>query len=154
MTLRNPRVWCYAAGGWLIVMGLVHLILHLWGVVFEHAMVGQRSFAMEAMKQAFFLEPLRPSLWRRHRMLSVSLGLFFVFAGSIPVLLAGIRADARILAAVSLLSTVFWTLTFIPYAFFDPVALPLATVAAAVPLHASAWVAATAQVLSTEHEDS
>ncbi|MDZ7778888.1 MAG: hypothetical protein U5R14_02985 [Gemmatimonadota bacterium] len=154
MTLRNPRVWCYAAGGWLIVMGLVQLGLHLWGVVLENAMVGQRSFAMEAMKQAFFLEPLRPSFWRRYRMLSVSLALFFVFAGSVPVLLAWIRAESRTIAAVSLLGTVFWTLTFIPYAFFDPVALPLATAGVAVPLHGSAWLAATAHILSTEHEES
>lgn len=143
MTLRNPRVWCFAAGGWLVAMGLVQLGLHVWGVVFEHAMVGQRGFAMEAMKQAFSLEPLQPSLWRRHRMLSVSLGLFYVFAGAIPCLLAWMRAEPRVLAATTLFGTVFWTLTFVPYAFLDPVALPLATAAVAVPLHGTAWLAAT-----------
>lgn len=141
--LRNPRVWAFAAGGWLVLMGLAQLGLHVWGVALEQAMVGQRAFAMEAMKQAFFLEPLQPSLWRRHRMLSVSLGLFYLFAGSIPCILAWLRVEARVLSTVALFGTVFWTLTFVPYAFFDPVALPLATAAMAVPLHGTAWLTAT-----------
>lgn len=140
--LRNPRIWCYAAGGWLIVSGLLHLALHVWGVALEHAMTGQREFAMNAMRQAFFLEPLQPSLWRRYRMLDVSLALFFVFGGGVPCLLAWVRADDRVLAAFALLGTVFWTIVFVPYAFFDPVLLPLLTVAVSVPLHASAWLTA------------
>jgi hypothetical protein len=141
--LRNPRVWAYAAGGWLVLMGLVQLTLHVWGVALEHSMVGQRAFAMEAMKQAFFLEPLQPSLWRRHRMLSVSLGLFYVFAGAVPSILAWLRAELRVLSAMALFGMVFWTLTFVPYAFFDPVALPLVTAAIAVPLHGTVWLTAT-----------
>ncbi len=141
--LRNPRVWAFAAGGWLVLMGLVQLGLHVWGVALEHAMVGQRAFAMEAMKQAFFLEPLQPSLWRRHRMLSGSLGLFYLFAGSVPCILAWLRVEARVLSTMALFGTVFWTLTFVPYAFFDPVALPLATAAVAVPLHGTTWLTAT-----------
>ncbi len=143
MMLRNPRIWAFAAGGWLVLMGLAQLALHVWGVALEHAMVGQRAFAMEAMKQAFFLEPLQPSLWRRHRMLSVSLGLFYVFAGFVPCALAWLRVEARVLSTLALFGTVFWTLTFVPYAFFDPVALPLATAAIAVPLHGTAWLTAT-----------
>lgn len=146
--LANPRVWCFAAGGWLVTMGVAQLAWHLWGVVFEHAMIGQREFAMSAMKQAFFLEPLQPSLWRRHRMLSVSLGLFFVFAGAVPTLLAAVGAGRRVLASFSLFATVFWTLVFVPYAFFDPVAVPLATAALAVPLHGTAWLTATFQEMS------
>lgn len=141
--LRNPRVWAFAAGSWLVLMGLAQFGLHVWGVALEHAMVGQRAFAMEAMKQAFFLEPLQPSLWRRHRMLSVSLGLFYVFAGAVPCVLAWLRVEARVLSAMALFGTVFWTLTFVPYAFFDPVALPLVTAAIAVPLHGTAWLTAT-----------
>lgn len=141
--LRNPRVWAFAAGGWLVLMGLVQLALHVWGVVLEQAMVGQRAFAMEAMKQAFFPEPLQPSLWRRHRMLSVSLGLFYVFAGLVPCALAWLHVEARVLSVLALFGTVFWTLTFVPYAFFDPVALPLATAAIAVPLHGTTWLTAT-----------
>lgn len=141
--LRNPRVWAFAAGGWLVLMGLAQLGLHVWGVALEHAMVGQRAFAMEAMKQAFFLEPLQPSLWRRHRMLSVSLGLFYVFAGAVPCVLAWLRVEPRVLSTMALFGTVFWTLTFVPYAFFDPVALPLITAAIAVPLHGTAWLTAT-----------
>jgi hypothetical protein len=146
--LRNPRTWCFAAGGWLLVMGLAQIGWHLWAVVFEHAMVGQREFAMNAMKQAFFLEPLQPSLWRRHRMLSVSLGLFFAFAGAVPLLLASVRAAPPVIAAFGLFGSIFWALVFLPYAFFDPVALPLATVALAVPLHGTIWLTATYQELS------
>lgn len=143
MMLARPRVWCFAAGAWLLAMGLGQIAWHLWGVVLENAMLGQREFAMNAMKQAFFLEPLQPSLWRRHRMLSVSLGLFYVFAGAVPLLLAVMDVERRVLIAFSLFGTVFWTLVFFPYAFYDPVALPLATAALAVPLHGTAWLTAT-----------
>ena len=146
--LRSPRSWCFVAGGWLVLMGLAQLGWHLWAVVFEHAMVGQREFAMNAMKQAFLLEPLQPSLWRRHRMLSVSLGLFFTFAGAMPLLLASVRAEPRVIAAFGLFGSVFWALVFLPYAFFDPVALPLATVALAVPLHGTIWLTATYEEMS------
>lgn len=142
MMLGNPRVWCFAAGGWLLAMGFGQIAWHVWGVVMENAMVGQREFAMNAMKQAFFLEPLQPSLWRRHRMMSASLGLFYVFAGAVPLLLAILRAEGRVLIAFMLFGTVFWTLVFFPYAFYDPVALPLATAALSVPLHGTAWLTA------------
>lgn len=145
--LRSPRVWAFAASGWLLVMGLTQLGLHVWGVLGEHAMQGQRGFAMDAMKQAFFLEPLQPSLWRRYRMLDASLGLFYVFAGVVPGLLAWLNAESRILAAMALFGTVFWTLTFVPYAFSDPVALPLATAAVSVPLHGTMWLTATLELL-------
>ena len=148
--LRNPRVWAFAASGWLVFMGLTQIGLHWWGVVQEHAMQGQRQFAMEAMKQAFFLEPLQPSLWRRYRMLDASLGLFYLFAGAVPGLLAWMRTEHRVLAAVALFGTVFWTLTFVPYAFFDPVALPLATAAVSVPLHGAMWLTATLHRLQDE----
>jgi len=146
--LRNPRTWCWAAGGWLVLMGALHLALHVWGIVLEHAMIGQQGFAMQTMKQAFSLEPLQPSLWRRHRMLNVSLGFFFVFAGAVPCLLAWLRADDRLLAGFALFATVFWTAVFLPYAFLDPVALPLVTAALAVPLHGTAWLTATYRVLT------
>lgn len=144
--MRNPRIWCWAAGGWLVLMGVAQLAFHVWGVALEHAMIGQQDFAMQAMKQAFSLEPLQPSLWRRHRMLSASLGFFFVFAGAVPMLLATLRSDDRTLAAFSLLGTIAWTGVFIAYAFFDPVALPLVTAALAVPLHGTAWLAATYRI--------
>jgi hypothetical protein len=143
-------VWAFAASGWLVIMGMTQLGLHVWGVVQEHAMQGQREFAMEAMRQAFFPEPLQPSLWRRYRMLSASLGLFYLFAGIVPGLLAWLQADRRVLAGMALFGTVFWTLTFMPYAFSDPVALPLATAAVAVPLHGTMWLTATLQVLQEE----
>ena len=147
--LRNPRTWAFAASGWLVLMGLAQLGLHVWGVVQEHAMQGQRGFAMDAMKQAFFPEPLQPSLWRRYRMLNVSLALFYLFAGAVPGLLAWMRVGPRVLASFALFGTVFWTLTFVPYAFSDPVALPLAAAAVSVPLHGTTWLTATLQLLET-----
>jgi hypothetical protein len=148
--LRNPQVWAFAASGWLLLMGVTQLGLHVWGVVLEHAMEGQRAFAMEAMKQAFLLEPLQPSLWRRYRLLNVSLGLFYLFAGAVPGLLAWMRVDSRVLAGFALFGTVFWTLTFVPYAFHDPVALPLATAAVSVPLHGTVWLTATFKALQAQ----
>src|SRR5690554_966140 len=141
--LRNPRVWAYAAGWWLIVAGLVQLASHVWGVHLEPAMLGQREFAMEAMKQAFGLEPLRPSLWRVHRMLGTSVGLLLVFAGLVPTVLAFSGAPGRVLASCALLGTVFWTVAFGYYAFVDPVILPLLAAGGAVPLHGILWLTAT-----------
>lgn len=142
--LNHPRIWAWAAGGWLIVGDIAQAGLHLWQVAGEHGMAGELEFAMNAMKQAFFLEPLQPSLWRRYRMLSGSLALFFVFGGAVPCMLAWLRTDLRTLAAAALLSTVFWTGVFGFYAFFDPVVLPLAVAAVAVPLHATLWLVTTA----------
>lgn len=141
--LRNARVWAYATGGWLLVAGGLQWAAHVWGVAGEHAMIGQREFAMDAMKQAFSLAPLQPSLWRSYRMLSASLGLFFVYGGMVPILLAWARVSAPALAGMALFGTVFWTLAFALYAFADPVLLPLVTAAVAVPLHALVWLTAT-----------
>lgn len=151
--MRNPRFWCGAAGAWLLLMGVAQFVLHVWGVALEHAMIGQQDFAMQAMKQAFSLEPLQPSLWRRHRMLSASLGFFFVFAGAVPLLLTALRSDDRTVAAFSLLGTVVWTGAFVAYAFYDPVALPLVTAAMAVPLHGTAWLAATYRLWTAAGHD-
>lgn len=143
--LRNPRVWAYAAGWWLIVAGLVQLVSHVWGVHLEQAMEGQRAFAMDAMKQAFGLQPLRPSLWRTHRMLSASLALLLIYAGAVPIVLTLAGLSTRLLAVFALLGTAFWTAAFAYYAFVDPVVLPLFASGGAVVLHGLIWLAAAAE---------
>jgi hypothetical protein len=141
--LRNPRVWLYAAGGWLIVTGLAHLGGHVWGFVLENGMVGQREFAMRAMKQAFSTDPLQPSLWRLMRALNAAFGLFLIFAGTVDVLLGWLDAPPRIKTAFTLFGTLFWTCTFTLFAFVDPVIQPLVIAMVAVPLHGIAWVTAS-----------
>lgn len=141
--LRNPRVWLYVAGGWLIVGALTHTATHVWTLVLEHGFGGLSELAMNAMKQARSPDPLRPSLWRQHRLFSVSLALLFFFSGSADVLLAAIRAPLRIVRAFTLFGTVFWTLAFVPFAFVDPVIQPLTIAAVAVPLHAIAHLTAS-----------
>lgn len=140
--LRSPRVWLFAAGGWLIVAGLAHAAAHVWTFVLENGMVGLREFAMNAMKQAQSPDPLRPSLWRQFRLFSVSFSLLLLFAGSVNFLLAWTRAPLDFVRTFTLFATVFWTLAFIPFAFVDPVIQSIVVAAVAVPLHAIAFVTA------------
>ena len=140
--LRNPRVWLYAAGGWLIFAGIGHLLFHFWWVALENGMVGQREFAMNAMKQTFSLEPLEPSMWRVFRMLSANFGLMLVFAGTVDVVLAWTNAAARTMRSVALFCTAFWTVAFVAVAFVDPVTEPLLVSIVAVPMHGIAYLVA------------
>jgi len=140
--LRNPRVWLHAAGLWLLLGAAAHLGAHVWELVLEHGMVGQREFTMNAMKQTFSTAPLQPSMWRTFRALSASFGLLLAFAGAVDILLAWTKAPTRTLRSVALLQTVFWTLAFAVYAFMDPVVQPLAIATVAVPLHGIAVLTA------------
>lgn len=144
--LRNPRVWLYAAGGWLIVTGVAHLVYHVWYVVLETGMVGQREFAMGAMKQAFSFGPLQPSMWRVYRMLNASFGLLLVLVGTVEAALAWTNAEARTMRMVALLGTVFWTVAFAVYAFVEPVTQPLVIAVVAVPMHGIAYLTASERV--------
>lgn len=140
--LRNPRVWLYAAGGWLIVCGVAHAYLHLASFGLERGLEGQQGFAIRVMQSAASLEPLRPSMWTLFRTYSVSLSLLLFFAGAADVLLAWLGAPPRILRAFGLLGTVFWTAAFAPFALVDPVLLPIVVSAVAVPLHGIVWLTA------------
>lgn len=144
--LRSPRVWLYAAGGWLVLMGLAHTGVHVWTFILENGLIGQREFAMKAMKQAYSLVPLQPTMWATFRAFSVSFSLLLLFSGSAAVMLAWIGSPPRILRSFALFGTVFWTAAFIPYAFPDPVILPIVIAAIAVPLHALAWLTADQEV--------
>lgn len=143
--LRNPRVWLYAAGGWLILTGIAHLGAHVGTLVLERGITGQREFVMNAMKQAFSTDPLQPSMWQVFRSFSLSFGLLLLFGGAVDVTLAWTRAAARTMRSIALLATVFWTLAFIHYAFVDPVIQPILVALVAVPLHAIAFLAAMAE---------
>ena len=144
--LRNPRVWLYAAGGWLVLMGLVHTGVHVWTFVLENGILGQREFAMNAMKQATSLDPLQPSMWTTFRAFSVSFSLLLLFSGSTAVMLAWVGSPPGILRSFALFGTVFWTAAFIPYAFVDPVIQSIVVAVIAVPLHALAWLTADQEV--------
>lgn len=136
-------MWLYVAGGWLLVGGLAHLGYHTWAFLLENrTAAGFWEFAMNAMKQATSPDLLRPSMWRLFRLYGVGMGLLWVFAGLVDLVLAFSRAPGRLLARLSFLQTAFWTLAFIPFAFVDPVAGPLAIVAMAVPLHGIAYMTA------------
>lgn len=148
MLLRSPRVWLYAAGGWLIVAGLAHGSHHVWTYALENGMIGLREFAMNAMKQADSFDPLRPSLWRQFRMFSASFSLLLILAGAVDVLLAALPAQASVLRAFALLGTIFWTVAFVPFAFPEPVLHGVAIAAVAVPLHAIAYVTASVEAHS------
>jgi len=141
--LNNSRVWLYAAGGWLILGGVAHLGWHVWAYVMEQAMVGQSEFAMGAMKQALSTDPLRPSLWGQFRVFSASFGLMLLFAGCIDIVLAWTRAPLAMIASLSLLGTVFWTMAFLVFVAIDPVIQPILVSAVAVPMHTIAWLTAT-----------
>ena len=148
--LRSPRAWLYAAGGWLVLMGLVHTGVHVWMFVLENGLVGQREFAMKAMKQAYSLEPLQPTMWTTFRAFSVSFSLLLLFSGSVGVMLSWIGSSPRVLRSYALLGTVFWTAAFVPFAFVDPVILPIVIAMIAVPLHALAWLTADQEVKEEE----
>lgn len=98
---------------------------------------------MNAMKQAFSQDPLQPSMWRLFRSFSVSFGLMLVFAGGVDVLLAWTNAELRTMRTFALMGTLFWTLSFIPYAFIDPVVQPIVIAIVAVPLHGIAYLTAS-----------
>ena len=123
-------------------MGLVHTGVHVWTFVLENGILGQREFAMNAMKQAYSLDPLQPSMWTTFRAFSVSFSLLLLFAGSTAVMLAWVGSPPRILRSFALFGTVFWTAAFIPYAFVDPVIQSIVVAVIAVPLHALAWLTA------------
>lgn len=149
MVLRSSRVWLYVAGGWLLLGALGHLGWHVWGVVLENdTSAGLREFAMNAMKQAQSPDPLRPSMWRTYRLYSVSMALLWLLGGLMDVVFAATDAPRKVLADLTLLQTVFWTLAFVPFALVDPVIQPLLVVAGAVPLHGIAHM-----TLSAELED-
>lgn len=142
--LRNPRLWLYVAGGWLLVAGAAHIALHVWGLVLEHGYgAGLRGFAMNAMKQAQSPDPLRPSLWRQFRAFSAAFGLLLVFAGGADLVLAAIPTPLRVIRAFTLFATVFWTVAFVPFALIDPVIQPMTVAIVAVPLHAIAYLTAS-----------
>ena len=129
-----------------MLTGLAHTGAHAWTFVLENGLVGQREFAMNAMKQAYSLEPLQPSMWTLFRAFSVSFSLLLLFSGSVGVVLTWIGSPAHVLRSYALLGTVFWTAAFIPYAFVDPVIQPIVIAAIAVPLHALAWLTADQEV--------
>ncbi len=140
--LRNPRVWMYAAGLWLVLTGLAHATAHVWSFVLEHEMYGMREFAMNAMKQAQSTEPLRPSMWRQFRAMSMGFGLLLLFAGAVDILLARTDAPHRTVAAFALFATAFWTAAFGLFAFVEPVLQGVLVCVVAVPLHAIAYTTA------------
>ena len=140
--LRNPRVWMYAAGGWLLLAGVAHGTAHVWMFVLENEFYGLRDFAMNAMKQAESLDPLRPSMWRQFRMFSVGFGLLFGFAGVVDILLVWTGASSRTMRAFALFATAFWTVAFSLFAFVEPVLQAILVSAVAVPLHAIAYITA------------
>lgn len=140
--LRNPRVWMYAAGLWLVLTALAHTTAHVWSFVLENEMYGMREFAMNAMKQAQSTEPLRPTMWGQFRAMSMGFGLLLLFAGLTDIVLAWSRAPHRTLAAFSLLATAFWTVAFGLFAFVEPVLQGILVCVVAVPLHAIAYTTA------------
>ena len=140
--LRSPRVWLYAAGGWLLLGTAAHATAHVWLFVLENEFYGLREFAMNAMKQAESPDPLRPSLWRQFRMFSVGFGLLMAFTGVADLILAGSSVENRTRRAFALMSTVFWTVAFGLFAFVEPVLQALLVSAVAVPLHGIAYVTA------------
>lgn len=143
--IRNPRLWLYVAGGWLVVGGLGQLALHVWDFVLENrTSAGLWEFAMNAMKQARTPDLLRPSMWRLFRLYGVGLSLLWLFAGIVDLVLALSTTPRRLVATLALIQTVFWTLAFVPFAFVDPVELPLLVVSVAVPLHGIAYLTAAA----------
>lgn len=142
--LRSPRMWLWVAGGWLVLGGLAHLGFHTWAFVLENRTSGGYwEFAMNAMKQATSADLLRPSMWSLFRIYGVGLGLLWLFAGIADLLLVVSDVPQRLLARMSLLQTVFWTLAFVPFGFMEPVAGPLVVVALAVPLHGIAYLTAS-----------
>lgn len=137
-------MWLYVAGGWLVVGGLAHLGYHTWAFVLENrTAAGFWEFAMNAMKQATSPDLLRPSMWSLFRIYGVGLGLLWLFAGTVDLVLAFSETPRRLLATLSFVQTAFWTLAFVPFGLMEPVAGPLAVVAIAVPLHGIAYLTAS-----------
>lgn len=149
--LRDPRVWMYATGLWLVLSACAHATAHVWSFVLENEMHGMREFAMNAMKQAQSSEPLRPTMWRQFRAMSMGFGLLLLFAGIVNILLAWTRAPHRTIAAFSLLATAFWTAAFGLFAFVEPVLQGVLVCVVAVPLHAIAHT--TAEHAAREEDD-
>lgn len=148
--LRSPRMWLYVAGGWLVLGGLAHLGFHTWAFVLENrTAAGFWEFAMNAMKQATSPGLPRHSMWSLFRAYGIGLGLLWVFAGVVDLVLAFSDAAPRLVARLSFVQTAFWALAFLPLAFLDPVAVPLAIVAMAVPLHGIAYLTATMEERGT-----
>jgi hypothetical protein len=132
----------YAAGIWLVLAGVAHTTAHVWSLVLENEMYGMREFAMNAMKQAQSTEPLRPTMWRHFRAMSMAFGLLLLFAGIADIVLAWTRAPDRTLAAFALVATAFWTVAFGLFAFVEPVLQGILVCVVAVPLHAIAYTTA------------
>ncbi len=147
--LRNPRVWLWAAAGWLAAGAALHVYAHVSTFVLEQGLLGQREFAMRAMKQAVSADaPLQPDMWRLMAAYSGGLGLLLLFAAAVTGLMAWLPAPSRVLRAFALVSTVFWTASFGFYAFVAPVMVPLLVSAGAAALCGTTWLAAAAADLA------
>ena len=144
--LRSPKFWLYAAGGWLLLTGAAHGVMHTWSFALENGVAGMREFAINQMKQTQSFDPLQPSLWGQFRTFSVSFGLLLIFAGTVDVMLAWASAPVRFVRSFALFATLFWTAAFIPFAFLDPVIQALVVAAVAVPLHGIAYLTADLSV--------
>ena len=75
---------------------------------------------MNAMKQAYSLDPLQPSMWTTFLAFSVSTSLLLLFSGAVGITLAWITSPPRILRGYALLGTVFWTAAFIRSRSYTP----------------------------------
>ena len=148
--LRNPKFWLYAAGGWLLLSGVTHGVMHTWSFALENGVAGMREFAINQMKQTQSFDPLQPSLWGQFRTFSVSFGLLLVFAGAVDMLLAWAHAPVRFIRTFALFATLFWTAAFVPFAFLDPVIQAIVVAAVAVPLHGIAYLTADLSVQADE----
>ncbi|MEM7415255.1 MAG: hypothetical protein AAF389_07150 [Gemmatimonadota bacterium] len=136
--LRDARSWLRLAGAWLILAGLTQMGWHVWRLVLENGMIGLLEFAANAMRQARSLDPMRPTLWSQFRLFSVGLGLLYLFAGAVNLLLATADTDEGLLRRYALFATGFWTLAFVPFTLVDPIVQAWVVAAFAVPLHGSA----------------
>ncbi len=141
--MTQPRIWLRVAGAWLLLAGAAHMGWHVYSVVLEHGMIGLREFAMNAMKQAQFFEPLTPSLWLHYRLYGMLFSIFLLFGGSVDLILSTDDTPRAAQSRYALMATLFWTVTFGLIAFLTPVIQPLAIVAVAVPLHGAAYISTT-----------
>lgn len=141
--VARPGFWLRIAGGWLLLAGLVHLGTHYWSIVLENGSVGLRDLAMTAMRQSRSPDPLTPSMWREFRLYSATVGLLHLFAGSVSLVLAAHGTPLATARRYALTATVFWTAYFLLCVFVNPVIQPLVASAVAVPLHGTAFLAAS-----------